>query len=217
MRQWKGDRLARVGRNLRKICSARSGGDKRLLYIYIQYRQSQVWKKNDRAADIILKLEKDEELVFACQALDFGKAPLIVPTRYRPLLRMQESENEAVIKHDTRIMQVAMEPDLLEATLSDPRGMIYRYCFDKLFSLLDDTGRLLNNGQLLLADLHDLKYWISRIAKYEYPPDGVQGAAIFQPFLAEYEYLGVVELGRKLDVSNWSVFEACIRKAKSAE
>jgi hypothetical protein len=40
--------------------------------------------KGDLAAALMQKLESDEELAFACQALDWGTGPIMVPERYGP-------------------------------------------------------------------------------------------------------------------------------------
>jgi len=179
-------------------------------YVYLQYRRSLAWKRNDLAAEIVNRVEGDEELAFACRALDWGTGPLVVPARHRPLLR--KSEDSAVVGHDTWSMYVAMRPGLSEETLRDPRGLIYRYCFDKLLSHIDHTHRLLQQGQVRLEDVHGLRYWICKLAKYSYRPTDkagrkVRGIDVFQPFIAAYGHGGVVALGRKFAIENWSAYE----------
>ena len=48
------------------------------LYVYRQYRRAQEWRKGDLAAALMERLESDEELAFACQALDRGTGPILV-------------------------------------------------------------------------------------------------------------------------------------------
>ena len=60
--------------------------------------------------------------------------------------------------------------------------------------------RLLEAGQVSIQELSGFRYWLERLAKYEYPPPGVRGEDVFQPFLRHppYGYLPVTQLGRKL-------------------
>jgi Zn-dependent protease with chaperone function len=53
-------------------------------YVYFQYRRAQEWRKGDLAASLMERLVSDPELAFACQALDWGTGPIMVPERYRP-------------------------------------------------------------------------------------------------------------------------------------
>ena len=103
-------------------------------YIYRQYRREQEWRKGDLAAALMERLESDPELAFACQALDWGLGPILVPERYRPLMKKFGMVHEEVLDHDTIVMATALEPRLNQATLESAQGLIYRHCFIKLFN-----------------------------------------------------------------------------------
>jgi hypothetical protein len=185
------------------------------LYVLRQYHRSVAWKKSDLAANMVSRLETDEELAFACRALDWGIGPLIVPERYRPLLKAASSDPDSVVAHDTWSMYVALRPRLTEETLNDPRGLIYRYCFDKLLAHLDDANRLLKGRQVCKIELNGLQYWIKKLADYRYRPNDkagrkVRGVDVFQPFIAAYGYGGVVALGRKFGIEEWSTYESYV-------
>jgi hypothetical protein len=192
------------------------------LYIYLQYRRSVWLKKKDLGANVLSRLENDEELAFACRALDWGIGPLIVPVQYRPLLCPRDRETSSadinpVVEHNTWSLYLALRPRLHRETLNDPRGLIYRYCFDKLFAHIDDTHRLLRQGQLLLEDLHGLEYWVKRMSEYRHLPKDRSGNPVrpndfFQPFIAQYGYFGVASLGRELGVEDWSTVDECRAK-----
>jgi hypothetical protein len=170
------------------------------VYAYWQYRQAQIWKRSDLAATLVAQFDADEELAFACRALDWGIGPLIVPARYQPLQIDVDESQRAIMQHDTAIMYDAMRPNLQESTLKDPRGLIYRYCFDKLLSHLDHINQLVERRQLDINDLDATRYWLERLARYEYPPHGHDTADVFQPFIKAVGYTGVAALGRKLGV-----------------
>ena len=54
-------------------------------YVFLQYKRAQRWKSTDLAAALLEKLDTDPALALACQALDWGVGPLIIPDQYRPL------------------------------------------------------------------------------------------------------------------------------------
>ena len=185
------------------------------IYTALQYQRAKRARALDLSISFISQLDTVPELSFACQALDWGVGPMIVPERYRPLLeaRRQEGsdtrspgERGEVLEHDTSLMTAALEPYLNFDYSQCPAGLVYRYCFDKLFQHLSNIERLVAGGQLDLTDLGILRYWLERIAIYEYPPSDVPGDLVFQPFLSfpEFGYGGVMTLGKRLGVSNWT-------------
>jgi len=186
-----------------------------VFYVYLEYRRTKRARSSDLAAALISQLESDDELSFACRSLDWAVGPLIVPARYRSLLRAAGVHNDEVVMHSPPVMCVALAPrlraELIEADPrtempKDPRGLIYRYCFDKLFMHLDDIYRLVRSQQISVGDVVGLKYWLERIAKYEYSPEGVDPAEVFQPFVAACGYLGVPRLGVLVGVKEWRVY-----------
>lgn len=182
------------------------------VYTARQYKRTQRWRAGDLAASLIAQLESDEELAFACRALDWGVGPLIVPQRYRPLLQKAAADGTSppaqegtVMQHKPELMSRAVRVDLSFNANKNPDGLVYRYCFDKFFNHLANIHRHLVMEQVVLGDLEGLRYWLARIAKYEYPVPGLKPQEVFQPFL-EYEpfvYRGVILLGELLDVPGW--------------
>lgn len=179
------------------------------LYVYRQYRRAQEWRKGDLAAALMDRLESDEELAFACQALDWGTGPIMVPERYRPLMKRFNMPEEAVLDHTPHILAAALEPILNAETLQSAQGLIYRHCFIKLFNHIENISRLVASNQVTIDDLDGLHYWLRLIASYDYAPLGCSHQEIFQPAVAVFGYHRIPELGRKLGVMDWSVYEQC--------
>jgi hypothetical protein len=179
------------------------------LIAYRQYCRAQQWRKGDLAAALLSQLDQDDELAFACHALDWGTGPLIVPPKYRPLLKKMNSSDDCVVDHDIIALALALQPKLADLTRLGALGLIYRQTFDKVFGHFDNIERLVESQQLQIEDLVGLKYWLDRIAVYEYPPPNVDGRDIFQPALHFFGYSGIPRLGRRLNVVDWSVFDEC--------
>ncbi|HEX6749384.1 MAG TPA: hypothetical protein VF092_18965 [Longimicrobium sp.] len=174
-------------------------------YAWMQYRRAKRWKATDLAATLLEKLDTDRSLALATQALDWGVGPLIIPEEYRPLFRKDaQGDAPAVMDHDPKVLAIAMEPNLNPETLKDPRGLVYRYCFIKLFSYLDHVYKLLRDGQLHDADIEDLKYWVEQIRCYRYAPNKAARESVFQPALPAWNFDHVVRLGERLDVKPWT-------------
>src|SRR5262249_31607127 len=112
-----------------------------------------------------------------------------------------------VMDHSPAILAQAVEVKFSRDLLNHPEGLIYRYCFDKLFSHLSNINRLLMNKQLHRSDLRGLKYWLSHIAAYPYAPSWKPRNEVFQPYVGheEFGYIGIIELGKKLGVTDWDV------------
>jgi hypothetical protein len=182
-------------------------------YTAVQYERLRKWRAKDLAAGLVDQLVTDDELAFACQALDWGSGPMIVPTRYRPLLAATPADPKnptsrelgAVMDHDTTLMGKALEVNLRSEVKKQPAGLIYRYCFDKLFTHLANVHRLLLDGQVQIEDLDGLRYWIIQIANYSYGPEEKRGGLMFQPFACYQPFgtQGVRELGKKLGIGGW--------------
>ena len=148
--------------------------------VYRQYQRAQEWRKGDLAAGLMERLESDEELAFACQVLDWGIGPILVPERYRPLMRKFNMPDEAVLEHDPESLASALEPMLNAETASSAQGLIYRHCFIKLFNHLENISRLVASDQVSVDDLHGLDYWLGMLSSYDYAPAGREPAEIFQ-------------------------------------
>ncbi len=176
-----------------------------IFYVYLQYRRSQKWRASDLAQTLLQKLDSDQSLNLACQALDWGVGPLILPDRYRPLFPYEkEGAMTAIMAHDPEVLCEAVKPRLNESTLRDPRGLVYRYCFIKLFDFFDKMYRLVMTRQLSLEDIGDARYWLLQIRDYAYAPHTREGRSVFQPALHRWDFRNVILLGEMLDVKDWS-------------
>jgi hypothetical protein len=171
-------------------------------YVYLQYQRAQKWKANDLAQTLLQKLDSDQCLTLA---LDWGVGPLIIPEQYRPLFSPNEKEElPALMQHDPSVLAEAMLPKLKESTLKNPSGLVYRYCFIKLFSYLDNIYKLLDDGQIGVENISEIIYWLEMIRDYKYAPTGMDGKTIFQPSLYKWSYQNVILLGKRLDIADWS-------------
>jgi hypothetical protein len=174
------------------------------IYVFLQYRRSQRWKATDLAAALLEQLRTDQALALACQALDWGVGPLIIPDQYRPLfLPGVSAEPPAVMEHDPSVLCLAVQWQLSEPTLRDPRGLVYRYCFIRLFDYLNNMFKLLADGQLRELDIEEVKYWLEALRNYPYAPAGTEGTLVFQPAIRKWDYLNVISLGQRLKVEPW--------------
>ena len=175
-----------------------------------QYRRAQDWRAGDLAARYVKDLTEREDLAFACYVLDWGVGPLIVPTRYRCLLEKAKNgatpaDRGEVVEFSAQLLVKALKVRLSFDTEKETAGLIYRYCFDALFGHLAEVHRLLEAGQVSLADLTGFRYWLERVARYGYARNYARAEEVFQPFLRHepFGYLPVIELGRKLGVDGW--------------
>ena len=178
---------------------------------WIEYRRKDRWRAAELAARLIDQIAADDELDLARHVLDWGFGPIIVPKKYRPYLAQtgpeprdaeQRGEVASLLIAD---LLLAMSPQMAFHPDDNKPAYVMRECFDKLFGHLNAIWFLLERGQLYRDDLAPLKYWLTRIAKYEYS-DPVAPDLVFQPFLmwTSFDYRGVVKLGMALGVGGWS-------------
>jgi len=175
-----------------------------VFYVFLQYRRAQRWKATDLAATLLEKLNTDQALVLACQALDWGIGPLIIPDQYRPLFPENASgESPSVMEHNPVVLCRAVEPKLNDATLRDPRGLVYRYCFIRLFNHFDSMFKLLADEQVLKGDIDEVKYWLEMLRDYPYAPATIKGTDVFQPAVRKWGYDSIVLLANRLNLKPW--------------
>jgi len=170
-------------------------------YVYLQYKRAQRWKASDLAASLLEKLETDPALLLACHALDWGVGPLLIPEQYQPLFpRDASGEYPGVMQHDIKVLILALKPQLNQPTLDDPRGLVYRLCFIKLFNHLNKIFTLLDGKQLRIEEIADLKYWLEKLYNYPYAPPENR-AQVFPPALEVWGYANISMLAKKFDVT----------------
>jgi hypothetical protein len=178
-------------------------------YAWRQYRNTKEWKRIDAGAAALRQLREDEDLVLACQALDWGVGPLFVPVRYKPLLK--ETGTPDVVAHSPELLGRAMVPQLSFNPASEPAALMYRQCFDHLFTYLDNVYRQVEADAVILRDIRELKYYLEQICTYPYAI-GPKPDEVFQPFLAAFGYDGVVALGRRFGIEGWQCYDAAQKK-----
>jgi hypothetical protein len=174
-------------------------------YVLLEYKRAQRWKAGDLAAALLERLNTDQALSLACQALDWGVGPLIIPDKYRPLFGPGVPGGASgVMQHDPSVLCLAVKTNLNAQTLHDPRGLVYRYCFIKLFDYFDNMYKLLAKRQVLDGDVDEVKYWLERLREYKYAPATINGTEVFQPAIRGWGYGNVILLGQRLKVKPWT-------------
>ncbi|HEX4950387.1 MAG TPA: hypothetical protein VFZ34_27225 [Blastocatellia bacterium] len=169
-------------------------------YVYLQYKRAQRWKAADLAASLLDRLEADPALSLACHALDWGVGPLLIPEQYQPLFPREASgEYPGVMQHDVNVLVQAIKPQLNQSTLSDPKGLVYRFCYIKLFNHLDNIYTLLKDKQLRKEDLAGLKYWLALLHNYHYAPQSTERTQVFLPALKAWGYANITRLAEELN------------------
>src|SRR3954454_12307382 len=71
----------------------------------VNYRRSVAWKKAELANGFVKELLSNNELVFACRALDWNGGLLVIPESLRPLLK---DDSKKTIEHERHILHEAM-------------------------------------------------------------------------------------------------------------
>jgi hypothetical protein len=123
-------------------------------------RKAVAWKKAELASSYMKELTTNQELVFACRAMDWNGGVLVVPETLQALLQ----DGAKTIKHDRDVMHAAMTPGLtLSQMEKDPRIQIYRTAFDSLLSWLSLVDHALNRKLFGAVDVRDLGYWVNKI------------------------------------------------------
>jgi hypothetical protein len=125
-------------------------------------RNSIRWKRAELASGHLQELTSNDELVFACRALDWNGGLLVVPERLRPLL--QTNDGRQVIVHEPAVLEKAMRPDLLITEMQqDARLQLYRTAMDSLLSWLSLVRKALDRDLFEPADIEPVAYWLDRI------------------------------------------------------
>lgn len=161
-----------------------------------EYVRAGRWKAAEFAAAQIAALSENTELSFACHALDWGVGPLIVPDRFSVIC------NSRIIRHDPKVLELALEPALNHETLNNPDGLVYRYSFDRFFDHLDQIDAMIERGLFKAAHVASLEYYLDKIMNYRYATSDAKRATTFLPFVEQFGYFGVVRLRKRIKKSN---------------
>ena len=182
-----------------------------VLYAALEYRRAQKWKAADLASDLLRALHDDERLEFCCHALDWGVGPLRIPSQYRPYFEKDEAgAYPFLMEHLPSDLAAAVQPNLTESVLMNPRSLVYRLCFVRLFDHLERIGRLLESKKVQKEDLIGLEYLMGQLARYQYHPAN-SAASMFMPAIREWGYAGVDALGTALLPEVWAKARASAR------
>src|SRR5271170_975958 len=122
------------------------------------------WKRAELANSYLRELNSNQELAFACRALDWQMGRLVVPESLRPLLTTSAS----YIEHDYDAFMNSLEPVLYyEEMKRDDRIQIYRTTMDSLLSWLSLVWSALDRKLFMAEDIDEVDYWVSKIKKEE--------------------------------------------------
>jgi hypothetical protein len=138
------------------------------------------WKRAELASSYLKELFNNQELVFACRALEWYKGKLAVPEQLRPLLPNESK----VIVHDFDILRKAMASEiLLEDMIAEPRLQVYRTAVDNLLSWLSLVDNALERKLFVPSDIREAAYWVRRI----------ETAGFMDDFIRSYGYAEATE------------------------
>jgi hypothetical protein len=159
-------------------------------------RKAVCWKRAELANTYMKDFNNNAELVFAGRCLDWQGGKLIVPESLRGYL----PNGTKVIDHDRRVYAAAVSPSLQLGVMDDdPRVQIYRTSLDMFLSWLALVASALDRKLFLVADIHDVGYWIAKI----------ESEVVIHPFIVAYGYATslqkLIRLYRKKesDYKNW--------------
>jgi hypothetical protein len=138
-------------------------------------RQGVRWKQADLANAYLRELTSNQELVFACRALDWNGGRLVVPENLRPLL----ANESGFIPHDPDVLERAMRPELtIEEMDAEPRIQLYRTAIDTLLSWLVNVASGMEGELFVVDDVREIGYWVLAI----------QRVAILEGFIEAFGY-----------------------------
>jgi hypothetical protein len=159
-------------------------------------RKAVCWKRAELANTYMKDFNNNAELVFAGRCLDWQGGKLIVPDCLCPYL----PDGEQTIEHDRRIYAIAVSPFLQLGDMDDdPRIQIYRTSLDMFLSWLALVASALDRKLFLVADIHDVGYWVAKI----------ESETVIHPYIVGYGYATslqkLVRLYRhgESDYKNW--------------
>ena len=159
-------------------------------------RKAVCWKRAELANTYMRDVNNNPELVFAGRCLDWQGGKLIVPESLRAYL----PDGAKVIEHDRRLYAAAVSPFLQIGVMdNDPRVQIYRTSLDMFLSWLALVAGALDRKLFLVADIHDVGYWVAKI----------ESEVVIHPFILAYAYATSLEKLIRLyrhkesDYKNW--------------
>lgn len=128
-------------------------------------RKAVQWKRAELASNYIKEFTANQQLVFACRALEWNGGRLVVPDQLRPLLH----DDSKVIIHDKTVLEHSLAPDISIADIQeDPRLQIYRTAVDGLLSWLNLIDNAFERNLFKPEDVSEIGYWVQLIEEAKY-------------------------------------------------
>lgn len=128
---------------------------------FFNYRRSVAWKKAELASSYVKELNSNQELVFACRALDWYAGLLVLPESFQPLWN---GKPEKAIPHDPAVLHVAMILNLSTSAMEvERRHQIYRTALDSLLMWLSSVDQALGRRLFRAKDIRIAAYWFWKI------------------------------------------------------
>jgi hypothetical protein len=122
---------------------------------------------------------------------------LLVPRRYRELVPFTTFE------HDLKMMVEALQPGLTASVRDNPRGLIYRYCFDEFLAFLERLYDFTELNLVRPSQLRGFKYWLDAMATPVYL---TQDRTVLMHFICAFGYRKVLLLMRDLGTLSSDAF-----------
>jgi hypothetical protein len=137
-------------------CVASIGGAAALLTL----RKNIQWKKAELASSYLKEFYGNQEMVFACRAIDWRVGKLVVPEPLRPLL----PDEAKVIEHDFRLLEKALDPRLSITDMrKEDRVQLYRTAMDSLLSWFNVLDNAITRKLFDPAEMPEIRYWLARV------------------------------------------------------
>lgn len=118
------------------------------------------WKRAELASSYLKELTTNQELAFACRALEWNGGRLAVPESLAPLLL----SDKRGMAHDLSALERAMDSELtLDEMEEDERLQIYRTAVDSLLSWLSVVAHAIERNLFGPEDLQEARYWVQAV------------------------------------------------------
>jgi hypothetical protein len=133
-----------------------------LFGVVVEYNRQKRRERVQLAQKMIERLATDEMLLFATTALDWGTAFVVVPERWRDVVKAP------AIPWNLEDIQDAMKPDITPETINSPVRLLYRHAFVHLFNHLERIGNLVETGAIDVCDLRPLTWLVKELKSWRY-------------------------------------------------
>jgi hypothetical protein len=126
------------------------------LFGVYQYRQAQIWKRLEYAANQIQRLTSSPDLILAISFLEYSKMKIPLPEKYRKIANEAE-----IFNHDCDKLSKIMESEYFEETAE---YFIYREAFARQFEYLEQIYQFIEMKLIQADDVKGIKWVLENIA-----------------------------------------------------